>query len=96
MSVDLSVLVATGSSGDWLVDLFDRSTETWTVIGDLSSAGDDWTSVPLTVTSSDVTNYPDANFDNEILVRVISNSPGSEQVRICNNKQLWDGICKTL
>eukprot|EP00752_Nemacystus_decipiens_P006046 g5457.t1 len=79
MTVNLSVLVATGSGGDWLVDLYDRSTDTWTNIGDLSTAGDDWTMVSLTITSSELAIYLDAESGNEMLVRVMSNNPGSEQ-----------------
>lgn len=71
MTVELSTLVATGSGSNWLVDIFERgSANTWVNIGDLSSAGGDWTTVALTVTSSDLTNYLDADFDNEMLIRV--------------------------
>lgn len=71
MTVELSALVATGSGSSWLVDMFDRgSSNTWVNIGDLSSAGDDWTTVALTVTSSDLTNYLDSSSDNEMLMRV--------------------------
>lgn len=71
MTVELSALVSTGSGSSWLVDIFDRgSLNTWVTIGDLSSAGDDWTTVSLTVTGSDLTNYLDPSFENEMLVRV--------------------------
>ena len=78
--MELSALVPDGTGGNWLVDIFDRSTDTWTNIGDLSSAGDDWTLVSLTLEGSDLTIYLDADFGNEMLVRVITNS-GTEQVR---------------
>ena len=78
--MELSALVPDGTGGNWLVDIFDRSTDTWTNIGDLSSAGDDWTLVSLTLQGSDLTIYLDANFGNEMLVRVITNSR-TEQVR---------------
>ena len=83
--MELSALVPDGSGSNWLVDIFDRSTDTWTAMGDLSSAGDDWTLVPLTITSSDLTIYLDAEFDNEMLVRAISNTPGTEQVSFNKN-----------
>lgn len=81
MTLELSALVATGSGGNWLVDMYDRGpADTWVTIGDLSSAGDDWTPVSLTVTSGELTNYLDSSFDNEMLVRVYTDDPGSEQV----------------
>lgn len=71
MTVEVSALVATGSGSSWLVDIFERSSSnTWETIGDLSSAGDDWSTVALTITSSDLTNYLDSTSDNEMLVRV--------------------------
>lgn len=64
-------MIDSGSGSNWLVDLFNRGpTNTWVNIGDLSSAGGDWTTVALTVTSSALTNYLDASSDNEMLVRV--------------------------
>lgn len=69
--MELSALVVTGSGGSWLVDMFNRgSSNTWDTIGDLSSAGSDWTTVELTVTSSELTNYLDPSSDNEMLLRV--------------------------
>lgn len=71
MAVELSALVVAGSGSNWLVDIFDRgSTNTWVTIGDLSSAGTDWTTVALAVTSSELTNFLDPSSDNEMLVRV--------------------------
>ena len=80
MTVELSALVAGGSGANWLVDMYDRSTDNWTNIGDLSSAGDDWTPVSLTLQGSDLTIYLDTNFDNEMLVRVYTSNPGGVQV----------------
>lgn len=78
------MLVATGSAGSWTVDIFNRSADTWTNIGDLSSAGDDWTLVSLVVTGSDLTVYVDTEFGSEILVRVYNRNPGTGLVRFCN------------
>jgi len=71
ITIELSALIDLGSGGNWLVDIFNRGpTNTWVNIGDLSSAGDDWTTVALTLTNSALTDYLDASADNEMLVRV--------------------------
>lgn len=71
LTVEFSALVSTGSGSSWLVDIFERgSSDTWDNIGDLSSAGGDWSTVALTVTGDSLTDYLDASSDNEMLVRV--------------------------
>lgn len=75
-------MVTSGSGSNWVVDIYDRSTDEWETIGDLSSAGDNWTLISLTLEGSYLPNYLDTDFDNEMLVRVHANTVGVEQVRI--------------
>eukprot|EP00903_Cladosiphon_okamuranus_P022875 g21067.t1 len=77
MTVEFSALVEMGSGSNWVVDIFERdpsTSNTWETIGDLSSAGGDWSTVALTLTSSDLTKYLDPSSNNELLVRVYSTS----------------------
>lgn len=74
--------VVDGSGSSWAVEILNRGqTLEWNSVGDLSDAGSnsDWTTVTLTITSDDPTEYLDAASDNQILVRVISKS--TAQVR---------------
>jgi len=87
MAVELSVLVATGPAGHWAVDMYDYSTDTWTEVGVLASAGDSWTLVSLAVPGSDLTVYVVATeWGDQMLVRVYNKNPGGQLVRFCSYK----------
>lgn len=81
MTTELSALVVTESSSNWLVDTYNRGAADSVVDHwrPLSSAGDGWTPVPLTVTNGDLTNFLDTDFDSKIL-RVYTNNPWSAEV----------------
>lgn len=86
LTVEFLALAPNNTGGSWLVDIFDRTAFSWTPVGNLSSAGDDWTLVFLTLTSRDFTVYLDTIF-NEILVRVIADSADSELVSFCSSEK---------
>jgi len=74
--------VAEGSGSSWAVDILNRGPSLqWDALGDLSLAGAEWTAVLLTLSSGDLTDYLDATSNDEMLVRVRSESTG--QVRWC-------------
>ena len=70
-----------GSGDTWSVEILNRGfAPVWDTIGDLSAAGaDGWSTVALTVTSATLADYLDAASNDELLVRVRSES--ASQVR---------------
>lgn len=84
--MEFSVIVEDGFGSRWSVEIFNRGQEAsgWDVIGDLSAAdsGSDsgWTTVAVTTTTDTPTEYLDAEHQNQVLVRVHSESP--PQVRL--------------
>lgn len=80
--MEFSALVAEGKGSEWSVDILNRAQNVeWVPIGDLLEAESDWTTVTMTITGGDLTEYLDAGNDDEILVRVHSES--ASQVRSC-------------
>eukprot|EP00752_Nemacystus_decipiens_P018377 g16486.t1 len=88
MTVQLAVRVATGPAGHWAVDMYDRSTNTWTRVGILSSAGDSWTLISLAVPGDDLTNYLDVDNGNQVLIRVYNKNPGRQLVAYIDFAQI--------
>ena len=73
MTVEFSARVERGTGSEWSVDIMNSGENSgWEKIGDLSlvPTGSGWTTVPLTITSGDLTDYLDPSSDNEILLRV--------------------------
>ncbi len=81
MTVEFLVLVRNGSGSRWFVDILNTGEDEWESIGDLSQAetGGGWTTVPLTITGRDLSNYLNHGYNDEIAVRVYTKN--SSQVR---------------
>eukprot|EP00903_Cladosiphon_okamuranus_P020129 g18483.t1 len=99
MAVELSVLVAEGPAGHWAVDMYDYSTNTWTGVGVLASAGDSWSLVSLAVPGSDLTVYVVATqWGDQMLARVYNNDSSDQLVAYMDLAQIIatsDGVPNT-
>jgi len=79
--VEFFVFVDDGSGSRWSVEIFNRGQDAFgrEAIGDLSAAdsGSDsgWTTVAVTTTTETPTEYLDAGYQNQVLVRVHAESP---------------------
>ena len=77
MTLELSVRAESGVGSTWSVDVMNTSEHgEWETIGDFSlvPTGGGWTPISMTVTDTDFTKYLDPSCDDEILIRMYSES----------------------